>query len=285
MRTTAVLILALALTSLDAKEEIFSGPQVGEKLPAFDATLATGKNAGDRYNIVAEAKQDPLLIVFVHEVSRPAIGLTRLVINYGVKRKKEGLISGLVFLSDDVTETEALIRRARHALPSEIPIGISVDGKEGPGAYGLNRKVTLTVLVAAKGRVTANFALVQPSVAADAPRIGAAIAAVLGDKKKPTLADMSDGRLGGMAMDDEFRRLMAPVINRNAMPEEVKAAAKRVETKAGQNKQFKSRVGAVARRIIDAGRLPNYGTKTAQEFLQKWAKEYKDEAPAARPSD
>jgi len=46
-------------------------------------------------------------------------------------------------------------------MADKAPTGISPDGEEGPGSYGLNRKMTLTILVANKGKVTANFALVQ----------------------------------------------------------------------------------------------------------------------------
>ena len=50
---------------------------------------------------------------------------------------------------------------------------ISLDGIEGPGNYGLNRKVTLTLLVAKGTKVVANFAIVQPNET-DAPKVGAA---------------------------------------------------------------------------------------------------------------
>jgi hypothetical protein len=36
----------------------------------------------------------------------------------------------------------------------------------------------------------------------------------------------------------------------------------------------KADVGAIANRIIDAGKLADYGTPTAQEYLKKWAREY-----------
>jgi len=42
--------------------------------------------------------------------------------------------------------------------------------------------VTVTVLVAKDDKVTANFALVQPSVAVDAPKIIEAIVAAVGGK-------------------------------------------------------------------------------------------------------
>jgi hypothetical protein len=50
--------------------------------------------------------------------------------------------------------------------------------------------MTVTVLVAKDGKVTGNFALVQPSVAADGPKIAEAIAKALGSEKGPTLEEL-----------------------------------------------------------------------------------------------
>ncbi len=58
------------------------------------------------------------------------------------------------------------------------PLGISFDGKEGPGSYGLNREVMLTILVVHESKVAANFAIVSPNET-DAPRIKAAADEVL----------------------------------------------------------------------------------------------------------
>jgi hypothetical protein len=278
------LCLALALHGVTwaAEDPVFSGPQVGEKLPAFEATYALDEDAGKPFEVVKRDDKHPTLVVFVNEITRPGIGLTRLVLGYAATRKKDKLASTLVFLSDDVSEAEARIKRARHAMPQDVPIGIAIGGKEGPGSYGLNHNVQLTVLVANEGKVTANFALVQPSVAADGPRIGAALADVLGDKKPPTLEEMGLNERG-MAMvgrgkaaisDGQFRALLQPLISKNATPEQVTEAAQRIEDAAAKNEALKERLGTVARRIIDAGRLENYGTKPAQEFLTNWAKEF-----------
>ena len=48
----------------------------------------------------------------------------------------------------------------------------------------------MTVLIAKDNQVTANFALVQPSIAADAAKIAQAIADVLGDQQAPTLEQL-----------------------------------------------------------------------------------------------
>ncbi len=172
-----------------ALEAVFSGPQVGEKLPLFTMRGVFDSEAGKSIDLVSQAAGKPVLLVFVHETNRPSVALTRTVMTYAARRVGDGLVSGVVWLTDDPTATEQLLKRARHALPKGVPIGISMDGKEGPGAYGLNRNVTLTVLVARNNQVTANFALVQPSVQADAPKILAEIVKLIGGKA-PTLREL-----------------------------------------------------------------------------------------------
>ena len=164
----------------------------------------------------------------------------------------------------------------------DVPIGISPDGLEGPGVYGLNRKVALTILLGKEDRVTANFALVQPSLAADAPRIGAAIHSLLGKEHQPDLAEMGiDGGPNMQRTDDAtFRRFLAPVIKRDASAEQVASAAQAVEAQAREDAAFRQRLGEVAQRIVSAGVIENYGTPPAREYLQKWANEYGPGEPA-----
>jgi hypothetical protein len=173
-----------------AQDAQFSGPQVGEPLAPFTMRLARGEQAGEEFDPVTQAQAGPTLVVFVHEVTRPSAALIRSIVKYAGRFHEQGLQSSLVFLTADPTETQALIRRAHRALPEGVPMGISVDGLEGPGAYGLNRKMTLTVLLGNDQHVTANFALIQPSLATDAPRIGAAIEKLMGNDHQPTLAEM-----------------------------------------------------------------------------------------------
>ena len=55
----------------------------------------------------------------------------------------------------------------------------------------------------------------------------------------------------------------------------VEAAAKAVEEHANAkgNEAFRKEIGRIANTIIDAGKLDNYGTPKAQEYLKKWATE------------
>ena len=189
------LVVVAPLFAQDEKPAEFSGPQVGEKLTPFVSKTVLGGEAGKELDLVKSAAGKPVLIVFVHEVNRPTVGLARLLGLYAATKKGDGLTSGVVFLTADATATEDWVKRASGALPGGVPVGISVDGQEGPGAYGLNRKVQMTVLVGKDDKVTANFALVQPSVQADGPKIAQAIVDVLGGGKGPTIEELQ--RLGG----------------------------------------------------------------------------------------
>ncbi|MEQ8790783.1 MAG: hypothetical protein RIC55_31080 [Pirellulaceae bacterium] len=268
-------------------DPIFSGPQVGEKLAALKVRALLGDRAGKEFDLVEEAQGKPITLFFVHEVTRPSVGLTRLIMDYVAKRKDDGLAGGVVLLSDDATETENFVKRAQHAMPQGVPIVWAVDGQEGPGAFGLNRKVAVTVLVAKDNRVTANFALVQPSVQADAPKVAQAVVEVLGEKKAPTLEQLGargytmrpaaakpDGGKPAAEQDPNLRSLLVPVINKNATAKQVAEAAGKVEAYCTEHAAARQQVGDIARRIIDAGKLENYGTAAAQEYLRKWAKEY-----------
>ena len=188
-----LVVIGFLSGSVSADERVFSGPQVGEKLTPFKVTGVYDDAAGKDFDPVVQAGGKPTVVVFVHKVTRPSIGLTRLLMNYAANRKKDGLHTALVFLSEDATETTAWMKRARGAIPKGIPVGISPDGKEGPGAYGLNRNMTLTVLVAKDDKVTANFALVQPGVKADLQKIVKEIVKLVGGKV-PTLTQLGAER-------------------------------------------------------------------------------------------
>lgn len=264
----------LLFSALLCFQDEFSGPQKEELLPDCRVKVIFGPAAGKEMNLLKEIAEKPNLILFVHEVTRPSVGLARTVANYAGKRRKDGLVSNVIFLTSDPTETENWMNRAKRALPQGMNVSISVDGIEGPGAFGLNRKMQVTGIVANKNKVTANFAIVQPSVQADAQKICQEIAKVLGDKKMPTPQDL------GIASPDrsprsngKFEQLMRPFIQKTATDEEIEQQARTIEAAAMKDQDLKKRIYNVTKRIVDNGKLSNYGTQKAQGYLKKWAKE------------
>lgn len=198
-RTTGFRVLLGVLVSLSCAlagklvgdEPLYSGPQVGEPLPRFEVRGVLDKDAGKTLDFVGQAKDQPILLIFVHDVTRPSISFTRVLSGYAQTRAKEGLVTGVVWLDSDATAAENTIKRVKHALTAGVPVGVSLEGQEGPGSYGLNRNVMLTILVGKAGKVTGNFALVQPSLHADLPKVLEKIAEVVGGPV-PKLSDIPE---------------------------------------------------------------------------------------------
>ena len=64
--------------------------------------------------------------------------------------------------------------------------------------------------------------------------------------------------------------------------EDVEAAAVTLESHAAKYEAFRREIGRIANTIIDGGKLENYGTPRAREYLRKWAKDYGRSSPAEK---
>lgn len=204
MKTTCAYFLLSALTLANpaarAADPVFSGPQVGEKTTPFRVTEITGVNKGKERDPVSENAGVPTAFVFVSAIERSLVPLLRVVDQYGALRTNR-LKTEIVFLAADRVAGEERIKAAAGSLKLQAHVGLSLDGAEGPGNYGLNKECMMTILAAKDNIVTANFALVQPGIA-DAPKVIAALAKVCGDTNPPTADQLSAGqtaRMGGGA--------------------------------------------------------------------------------------
>jgi hypothetical protein len=285
MPIAVLTLMFLSMSFSTGQERVFSGPQVGEKLKPFKVKGVFDDDAGKDLDFITKADGKPILLLFVHDANRPSVGMARVLMTYAMTRSKD-LVSGTVWLTDDATEGEAMLKRIRHALAKDAPIGISPDGKEGPGAYGLNRNVTLTILVGKDNKVMANFALVQPSLQADLPKILKEIVAVAGGEM-PKYEEWPEfkgpARPVAKEADPKIPMLMRAVIQRTASPEDVDKAAAEVEKYCKDNEAARKEVGRIANAVVGGGKLENYGTVKAQEFLKKWAKDFGGDVPKERP--
>ena len=286
---TCTLILTSSLLSAE-EEPVFSGPQIGEQLPPFSAQGVFGDDADKDIEVVAKDAKDPTLLIFVHQRTRPAFGLTNTMMKYAKTRK--GLRNTVVFLTEDTTAQAEWVRRVRKNLPEGITYAISSDGIEGPGSYGLNRNVALTLLVAQEGKVSANFALVQPGLQADGPKILKAIVEASGGGKVPTVEEIAGPRYTGQKPaarpparsenDPKLVGLLRPVINKQATEDEVKEAAEKVEAYVKTNENARRELARITTTIVNSDKLENYGTEAARGYLKKWAKEFGRERPIGK---
>lgn len=275
----------------EAKPEVFSGPQAGEKLAPLKVKGVYGDEAGKTWNLLENNPDDPKLIVFLHQRTRPAFGLTRTLMTYMAKRKDDKLTGGIIWLTADPTETENWLGNVKQHFPQSrrMPVVYSPDGQEGPGAYGLNRNVTMTILVADKNKVTANFALVQPSLQADFPKIAKALAEVTGDEA-PKLADFAPQEMRARpkqrpnprqqpADDPKLTGLLRQFIQKDNTDEQVKKLAGEIEAYLKDKPKAQAQLGTIVSRIEAGRKLSNYGTRTAQKQLQEWGKTYGPKKP------
>ena len=192
----AALLLAGVTPPAAAQEKLFSGPQPGEKLTPFRVFDTTGPNRGKEVDYVTQFGGAPTVVVFVHALERSLIPLLNTVDQYGAEHK-DALKTVLVFLTDDRVASEQRLPLVAQSLRSQAPFTISLDGPEGPGNYGLNKKCLLTIVAGKENRVTANFALVQPGIA-DGPAVLKALAALAGDPKPPTAEELLERRRGAV---------------------------------------------------------------------------------------
>lgn len=294
----AVLLLACA-----AQDPKFSGPQKGEKTPGFKVFDVGARKEVD---YLAEGKGGPAIVVFIHELTRPGAALMRALDEYGQIKQVRGLRTLFVSLSEDRDGAERHLPAVVKSLNLKCPLGISLDGKEGPGAYGLNRDVMLTILVVRDDKVAANFAIVSPNET-DAPRIKAAADEILKAAAPPPAGTPDElreqvvrlreevatlreeltalklkleqqqrgpaprrGEMERPKEDEQLVNLCRRLIQPKATPEQIEAAVKDLEAYVGTNDDLKKQYAGILTRILDL----KYGNETGQAAMRAQLEKY-----------
>jgi hypothetical protein len=249
-------------------KQVFSGPQPGEKLPPLKGRIVIGDNAGKEVDILSDAKGKPTLLVFMNKWNEEVAELMRVITFYAEQQRQAPLAAAVVWLTSDPIDLAAKLEYARPHMPRNTPVGISLEGPEGPGAYGLNRHVQMTILVADRNVVTSNFALVQPSVNGDAAAVLAALVKVIGGKP-PTLAEVLSAR-----EQQIVTTRVELMVDKSASDEQVQQLARVLESFVASRRDAKRKLGQVATEIVTSGRFND--RTTAIGYLRKWAKDYED---------
>jgi hypothetical protein len=202
MRTivTSLLALGICLTVAGA-DPIFSGPQPGEKITSFKSLeIKPGAESKER-DPVTENKGAPTAFVFVHTVERSLVPLLKAIDEYGATQSNK-LKTEVIFLAPNRLEGEQRTKAVLGSLKLKSRTGLSLDGAEGPGNFGLNKECMMTIVGASNNLVMTNFAFVQPGIA-DAHKVVTALARLAGDTNPPTEAQLLAAQSGRMAMRPE----------------------------------------------------------------------------------
>ena len=297
------LAIAALLLLLGAQDPKFSGPQKGEKTPTFKVF-----DVGTRQDMdyIADGKGAPVVLVFIHELTRPGAALMRALDDYGQIKQGRGLRTQFISLSEDRDGAERHLPQVIKSINLKCPLGISLDGKEGPGAYGLNREVMLTIVVARDNKVAANFAIVSPNET-DAPRIKAAIDEILKVAAPAPTGSAEELREQVLKLQEELASLReeltalrlklektpAParraemerpkedealvnqcrrLIQKAATQEQLDAAVKDIEAYIGVSDELKKQYAGILTRILDLKYGNDLGQAAMRRQLEKYGK-------------
>jgi hypothetical protein len=169
---------ALAVVSIDAHEAaaaaevvkdpadflvgapVYSGPQPGEQLRGFSVIPPTESSVDDPFDPVALGLGKPHILIFIDDsdIGEGIHPYARAVEAIG-KHSRTGLAASVVILARERGYAKYEdYEPSRKYLNSVYRIGYAPEGRDGPGAYGLNRNLPMTILIAdAEGKVLYNF--------------------------------------------------------------------------------------------------------------------------------
>lgn len=183
------LLSTVAWATWSQDQELYSGPLPGEPIVPFEVVAATGPERDTVVDYVTRFDGAPTVYCFVHNVSRASSRTVRALDVACAARADEGLRTLFVMLGSDQDETERYGMIFPGLLDLSSHVGISVDGNEGPGAWGLDRELVLTVTVAKGDMTVASFPLLSPNET-DVPRIMEAVDPLLVELE--TFEDLRD---------------------------------------------------------------------------------------------
>ncbi|MEM9589392.1 MAG: hypothetical protein AAGA03_19075, partial [Planctomycetota bacterium] len=166
-------------TKLSAKT-LFSGPQSGETLPPLAVRGVAGDWDDKTIDLVQHVGSQPHLLMIQDGNGvgfRELFGMAR-IIRQLTEQSGKPIQMSCVFLADDAAAITAQVKRFADRLSQDVLLTVSPDGRDGPGVYGLNRNVSMTILVAKDGKVLHNFAFPQSMLYADPHVIGGVAEAI-----------------------------------------------------------------------------------------------------------
>ena len=299
---TLLLALPASLTAQDGrpeqKEQLFSGPQVGEKIKPFkvlhvqaektkELEVANVRKGADTTKTAERTENDKrtTLICFIHKLSnddRILYGLG-LVDFYALPLKD--VSSHFVVLSNEREKMTKMMRGwARGGLFKKAIVSLSADGNEGPGYYGLNRNVAMTVIVARGDKVVSNMVFKAVN-AKDLEKIMVAVAKASG-KPIPKLAKVQQelraerqaamtkrikaSPIFKLAPNEELGRTMFFMVNgRGNRARVAKFRGKQLADWVGDNKERKATLKKYCKAVLAGDfELNRYAREAIEEFAK-----------------
>lgn len=159
---TKYFLIGLALVIIPplaaAGEPCKSGPAPGKRPGPYSALVSVGPQRGTQHCFICEAADRPIVIVFARSLSDPLGRLVHKLDKALADHAKAELKSWVTFLAEDQTVMDPrVVDWGKKNATGIIPLMVFED-VVGPPAYLLAREADVTVLLAVKQKVVANFA-------------------------------------------------------------------------------------------------------------------------------
>lgn len=194
LHNTPMRFIALSIGSLlacSATAQITSGPQADVAIPKAEVYAPSGPRAGETFDVATAVGDAPCALLFVHEISRNTAPMIRRLDRLGTEYALLGLRSYAIHLADDRTAAEKQLERSSNALQMRNPMVISTAGADGPGGFALNRKCTLTLVLAKDGKIVRSIGYTDTG-AQDLPALETELSRLTGPlpKDAPGLSEL-----------------------------------------------------------------------------------------------
>jgi Ca2+-binding EF-hand superfamily protein len=161
-------------------DPVYSGPQPGEQLRGFPVTRRTRSGRDEDFDPVALAAGKPHFLMFVDDMDLGEDISAWAKVREIHQNSRTGLAATAVILGHERATGSFF-----NLLSTMFQIGYAPEGRDGPGAYGLDRNIRMTILITdAKGKVLYNFPFRQPPVDFPDPAVMGALAEVVGEDRE-----------------------------------------------------------------------------------------------------
>jgi hypothetical protein len=158
MRPFNAFCVFLCATVAAADEPCKSGLRESQRPGPYTALVSVGRERGQQHCYICESGQKPLIIIFARQLSDPLGKLVSTLNKAVAEQKATDLRAWVTFLTDDqVSLDPKVVGWSKKHATGGIPLGVFED-PIGPPAYLLSRDADVTVLLAVKQKVAANFA-------------------------------------------------------------------------------------------------------------------------------
>jgi hypothetical protein len=194
-------------------DAVFSGPQPGEQLRGFSVTPPTRTGRDEDFDPVALAAGKPHFLMFVDDSDLQEDITAWLAVRKIHQNSRTGLAATAVILGHErATKLEftTIDDNFFNFLNGIFQIGYAPEGRDGPGAYGLDRNIKMTILITdAKGKVLYNFPYRVAPVDFPDPAVMGALAKVVGEDRETVEAWINEDWLNETTRRPKVQRVTA----------------------------------------------------------------------------